>query len=48
MVLGVANLSYVEDKGMVPAGAESYDFIVASECFHQCQRGKFFNKVGYH
>jgi hypothetical protein len=41
---GEHDLSYAEDRGMVPEG----DFIVSSECFHQCQRGRLLIKVGCH
>ena len=49
-------LSDAEDRGMVPRGSdlsdaeehEWYDFSVASECCHQCQRGRLLIKVGCH
>ena len=48
MVPGGEDLSDAEEKGMVLREHERYDFSIASECFHQCQRGRLLIKVGCH
>jgi hypothetical protein len=53
MVPGGVDLSYAEDRGMVPGGAylsdaEDKGISIASECCHQCQRGRLLIKVGCH